>query len=368
MLSPHSIRKQTLWRHPPLHRNGAAEARVTVVIPCYNYGRYLSACVRSALDQEGVRVDLVIVDDASTDDSAEVAARLAASNDRVKLIRNDKNSGPVSTFNRGLEHARGEFLVRLDADDLLTPGSLARAVTVARQLPSVGLIYGHPLHFTADRLPCARSKVTAWTVWPGLEWLGDRCRSGYNVITSPEAVMRMSVVERVGGQQPLAHTHDMEMWLRIAAFSDVAYIHGVDQAWHREHSASLSARKVDGYRDLVERHLAFETLFRGVAGGNPRVAKLRAVAMTAIARSALQSAIHCLDHGQANSPQMQRFLEVANQTGSDLTELPEWRALMRRFSRDPQSLARDPAILLERIMRRLSDTLKWRRWHRSGVF
>ena len=76
-------------------------------------------------------------------------------------------------------------------------------------------------------------RVRSWTVWPGRQWLADRCRSGLNVITSPEVVVRTSVIRRVGGQQPLAHTHDMEMWMRISAFSDVGRVDGPDQAWHR---------------------------------------------------------------------------------------------------------------------------------------
>ena len=62
----------------------------------------------------------------------------------------------VATFNDGAKTATGEFLVRLDADDLLTPGSLARATQLARAYPSVGLVYGHPIHFSTESLPESR--------------------------------------------------------------------------------------------------------------------------------------------------------------------------------------------------------------------
>ncbi|WIY54205.1 glycosyltransferase family 2 protein [Devosia sp. YIM 151766] len=342
-------------------------ARISVVIPCHNYARYLPAAVDSVLSQEGVSVDIIIVDDASSDESADVATSYMRRDSRVRLIRHEQNAGPVVTFNHGLEYVQGEFLVRLDADDLLTPGSLQRAVAVARRFPSVGLIYGHPLHFSGPMPPRFRDKVAAWTVWRGIDWLADRCRSGFNVITSPEVMMRMSVVERVGGQQPLEHTHDMEMWLRLAAFADVAYIHGADQAWHREHPASLSARKVDNYRDLVERHLAFETLFAGIAGKNPEIARLRESAMEAIARSALHAAIHCYDHGLGSSPAVERYLDVARRVGCP-TNLPEWKMLQRRIIVGPERAPRHPAVMIDRIVRRFENASKWRRWHREGIF
>jgi glycosyltransferase involved in cell wall biosynthesis len=94
---------------------------VTVVVPCYNYARFLPAAVDSALAQDGVQVKVLIVDDASTDGSAEVARSLAGRDGRVRLIARPRNGGPVASFNDGLAAADGEYLIRLDADDLLTP-------------------------------------------------------------------------------------------------------------------------------------------------------------------------------------------------------------------------------------------------------
>ncbi len=123
----------------------AMPATVTVVIPCYNYARYLPAAVASALSQHAADVDVIVVDDRSTDDSLAVARELADADARVRVIAHESNAGPVQTFNDGLAAARGEFLVRLDADDMLTPGSLRRALAVMQHFPSVGLAYGHPI-------------------------------------------------------------------------------------------------------------------------------------------------------------------------------------------------------------------------------
>src|SRR4051812_4578035 len=104
-------------------------SRVDVVIPCYNYGRYLAACVDSVLSQDGVDVRALIIDDASTDDSVRMARALAASDERVRLRCHPRNRGHIATYNEGLlEWADAEYLVLLSADDLLVAGALRRAV------------------------------------------------------------------------------------------------------------------------------------------------------------------------------------------------------------------------------------------------
>lgn len=343
---------------------------VAVVVPCFNYGRFLPAAVGSVLAQPGVDVSVVVVDDASTDDSLEVARSLAAADPRVQVIAHESNRGPVETFNDGLAAARGDYLVRLDADDLLTPGSLARAVAVGEALPDVGLVYGHPVHFHGD--PPAprrgRDRASGWTVWPGTQWLADRCADGTNVITSPEVVMRMSVVERVGGQQPLAHTHDMEMWFRIAAFADVAYVRGCDQALHREHADSLSARKVDDVKDLEQRLEAFEVLFAGVVGGVPGAAVLRSTALRAVALRALEIASHRLDRGRASESVTQGLAAVALRAWPEVVGQPAWARLQRRLQAPGGWSPRRPAAVLASAASRVEAERAVWRWERHGVY
>src|SRR5262245_16993901 len=115
---------------------------VSVVIPCYNYGHYLPDAVGSALSQDGVEVEVVIVDDKSTDNSAEVAAALAAGDPRVRLIRHETNLRHIATYNDGLDAVTGDYVLLLSADDLLTPGALHRAAQLMEAEPTVGMVYG----------------------------------------------------------------------------------------------------------------------------------------------------------------------------------------------------------------------------------
>jgi glycosyltransferase involved in cell wall biosynthesis len=337
---------------------------VSVVIPCYNYARFVGDAIASALGQDGVDVEVIVVDDASPDASADVVREIAAHDDRVRLIVHAENRGPVDTFNDGLAGVRGDYVVRLDADDLLTPGSLARATALAEAHPTVGLVYGHPLHFSGDVRPEPRTRTNAWTVWNGRSWLRARCRTGVNVITSPEVLMRRSVVDVVGGQRPLPHTHDMEMWLRIAAVSDIAYVHGADQAWHREHNASLSQSIDPGFGDIADRRDAFRTLFDWSGPHLPETDELRLVAERALADEATTRILHLHDRGQAVPALVAALAEFADSLEVESSPAVQ-RTLRTALARGGSRSARGT---IRAVRRRVAREVGERRWHRDGVY
>ncbi len=99
---------------------------VTVLMTVFNAGPYLDAAIRSIVEQTYRNWEFVIVDDASTDGSADVAEAWARRDARVRVIRNDANKGQTPCLNQGLREARGEWVARQDADDFSLPERLAR--------------------------------------------------------------------------------------------------------------------------------------------------------------------------------------------------------------------------------------------------
>jgi glycosyltransferase involved in cell wall biosynthesis len=283
----------------------------------------------------------------------------------VRLVEHDVNLGAVRTFNDGLALITGDYVVRLDADDLLTPGSLARAAAVMEATPSVGLVYGHPLHFT-HALPRPRQTPRRWTVWSGAEWLRQRCRTGVNVITAPEVMMRRTVVDDVGGQRDLTHSHDMEMWLRIASVSDVAFIHGVDQAWHRKHGASLSQSVDPDFGGMNDRLEAFVELLSSPDRPIAAAAELRAMAQNALSEEALGRIIRLYDlgrHGTQVETELWRFADGLSGDG-----LPSARRRRAERLRESGSRSRLSVRLLRRGVIRVRTQREFARWRRKGVF
>lgn len=227
--------------------------RVSVVVPCYNYARFLAAAVGSVTSQTGVDVDVLIIDDCSTDGTRRLAESLAEKDQRIRVVVHGRNVGHIATFNEGIASAEGDYLVLLSADDLLTPGSLARATALLEAHPSVGFVYGSAVLFEREPVPPARDADDGWTIWNGRDWIEERCGIGSNAACSPEVVMRTSLQHQIGEYRPqLPHTADMEMWLRAAVVGDVGRIEGADQAFYRQHPDSLTralcVRLTDGLR------------------------------------------------------------------------------------------------------------------------
>lgn len=106
---------------------------VSVVMPVFNVERYLERAVRSALEQEGPPLELVIVDDASTDGTLALARRLAEADPRVRVIAGEVNRASGACRNEGARAARGEWVAVLDADDAYRPGRLKRLVELAER-------------------------------------------------------------------------------------------------------------------------------------------------------------------------------------------------------------------------------------------
>ena len=218
-------------------------SRVDVVIPCYNYGKFLTECVTGALDdQPCTDVRILIIDDASQDDSAEIARKLAGADDRIEVRVHSVNRGHIASYNEGLlDWADGDYCVLISADDVLAPGALNRAADLMDAHPEVGFVYGKVVRFAdGEKLPPARTTSCPPTIWPGRWWLEQRFEEAHTCIFSPEVVVRTSVQHQVGGYNAnLYHTADHEMWLRLAAHADVGFVHA-DQAYKRRHDNMMS--------------------------------------------------------------------------------------------------------------------------------
>lgn len=341
---------------------------VSAVIPLYNYGCFLAECVESILAQEDVDIDVLIIDDASTDDSLAVARSIAARDDRVRVKANPANMGMVPTINEGLWEVDGEYLLKFDADDILTPGALARATALLDAYPSVGFVYGFPVVFRSSPPPPARTRVRSWTVWSGEDWLQIRCRKGSNVIYQPEVVMRSSAVHQAGKYKvELPHGSDFEMWLRLATLGDVGRINGAHQGYYRLHDQSMQRTVNAGHLlDLQAHRDVYEALFTE-AGDKLPVPRLRSLARRALALNALDKASRAYDEGRGDEEPVREYLALALDVYPDACKLSQWRSVRRRLGRAPDHAAALPSAHARRAWRNFSDRMEWRRWRWSGT-
>jgi hypothetical protein len=365
----HRLVRQALVRRPSVRPAPGRRPLVSVIIPSYNYAAYLGGTVRSVLEQEAVDLQVIIVDDASADDSADVADRIAATDGRVLVIRHQRNAGHTAAFNTGYAAATGEFIIRLDSDDQLTPGSLARSAALFDAFPDVGLVYGHPVHFSGSVPETAREHVRSWSIWPGPDWIAERCRTGVNCITSQEAMVRASVMREVGPLSPeIKVATDLHLWLRIAAVSDVGRVDGCDQAFHRIHPASITGgAQYTQLVDLAERKSVFDHFLGGAGADLSRSAELAETVRARLAREALLQACRAYDRGRTAAVDVAAFTDFASGASPRARELRQWRALRRRQFLGARLAATPPFFTASAIARRIGHQARYRRWQRTGL-
>jgi glycosyltransferase involved in cell wall biosynthesis len=114
---------------------------LSVIVPCFNYARYLPDCVNSLLGQRGIDdFELILIDDASSDETA--AIMRSYTDPRIRTYFHEKNAGHVRTMTEGLLAARGELVARIDPDDRVRPDFFSQIVDTFRRFPDVGLVYG----------------------------------------------------------------------------------------------------------------------------------------------------------------------------------------------------------------------------------
>ena len=277
---------------------------VDVVIPCYNYAHYLNACVESVLSQRGVSVRILIIDDASPDNTPEVAARLCAADPRVNYVRNEKNLGLIGTLNRGvLDWASADYTLAISADDFLLPDALARADWVMDRHRDVHLVFGQARIVADDRLPVtsASGLVPEAQVISGAAYLRRSCEVG-TPAPSPSVLVRTSAQKRLGGYcAKFPHTSDMELWMRFAANGPIGVLREV-QAGYRWHGANMTLaytnRAVSDRRERIATcEYVYETCGAGVSGFADWIAGMK----LAFAREAIYSAGRAVEEGDRNA-------------------------------------------------------------------
>jgi hypothetical protein len=182
--------------------------RATVLTAVYNGAPWLAQSLDSVLTQEFTDFELVVVDDASSDESPAILAAVA--DPRLRVLRNPRNLGLTASLNRGLELARGDVILRHDADDLSLPGRFARQMALLDARPEVGVCggfatmvdgQGRPLDIY--RVPADHGPI-AWAVGFG------------HAFAHPAVAVRTGLLRAASGYDPhWPVAQDQELWTRL---------------------------------------------------------------------------------------------------------------------------------------------------------
>ena len=184
--------------------------KATVIIPVYNGAAYVADAIKSALDQTERDIEVIVVDDGSTDGT--IAAVRRFTDPRLRLIR-QANAGPSAARSRGIAAAGGVWVGFLDADDSWRAGKVAAHLARAAEMPEAGLSYSSVLvsDLTGSLIQVLHADREGWVLEPLL--FGNFVWGG-----GSSAMVRRDVFDRVGGFDPnIKYGEDWELWLRVAS-------------------------------------------------------------------------------------------------------------------------------------------------------
>lgn len=186
----------------------ATPPRISVVIPCYDQGHFLGDAVASLAAQKNAPAEVIVVDDGSRDDSAAAARRLASEFPALHIrVIATENHGLAQARNTGIEQAAGDWILPLDADDMLSPGYLDEAVAAIRNAPWANLVFANVRQFGAGDQP-----------WDPCDYRPDRIA---HIDTFPyAAVYRKRLWELAGGYDPSLPwgAEDWNFWIRCSEY------------------------------------------------------------------------------------------------------------------------------------------------------
>lgn len=222
---------------------------ISVVVPCHNAAPFLARTLAAIVAQSWRELEIVLVDDGSTDDS--VAVALATGDERLRIIRQEASGGPSGPRNRAIAEARGRYIFFCDADDVMHPGKIERQVRVFEQHPAVALVFTDFEVIDADGQVLEPSFIAQYDTLKRIVAAGPGPDGGLrreqlldgllraNFIGTSGVAVRKAVLDDVGVFDPsLASSEDLDLWLRIARRHACAFLDMIGHAYRR-HPGSL---------------------------------------------------------------------------------------------------------------------------------
>ena len=268
---------------------------VSVIMPVYNAERYLRAAIDSILAQSFHRFELLIIDDGSTDGSMEIVRSYTDS--RIRVF-SEPHRGLVAALNKGLTEARGDYIARMDADDVSKPERLCKQVAYMQSHPETPLVGCWARLIDAKGKPTGNSKMP-----PTQGWRLRVALCGANQFVHGSVMMRREAVLQVGGYRAaFVTTEDYDLWLRLGEVGVLANL--AEPLYElRVHQSSKTACEGDMVETCAQcaRRAALQRCLSGRDHlGYARLPSLRAPGATSRGRLPAEGAVTIADWAEAH--------------------------------------------------------------------
>lgn len=233
--------------------DNSSQPLVSILIPVYNREKYLAECIQSALDQTWQQIEVIVVDNASTDGTWAICQDFARKDSRVRIFRNDTNIGPVRNWQRSMEEAAGTYGKILFSDDLISPEYLERTLPYLAD-ENVGFVFS--AIEIAER-PGTGGEPLQWRpssgTWPAIDFIRESLLGGKVPVSPGAALFRLSDLRNnlkldipsLAGTDFTRYGAGPDLLLYLltaAAYPQIAY-HSEPLIFFRSHPESISIRE-----------------------------------------------------------------------------------------------------------------------------
>lgn len=203
---------------------------VTIICLCYNQEKYVAESLFSAINQDYPFIEVIIVDDFSTDNSKETIQKWLVDYPEIQFIANETNLGSTKSFNKALQLAKGDYIIDLACDDILLPNCVSLQVRAFQQsqFKNLGVVYGNAElinekgDFYFYYFPVDSNKKTIEKRETGNIYLS--VISGGNSICSVSSMVKKSVFDALNGYDEDLAYEDLDLWIRASRVYDFDYI------------------------------------------------------------------------------------------------------------------------------------------------
>jgi glycosyltransferase involved in cell wall biosynthesis len=232
---------------------------VSVILPAYNAERYIAAAVQSLLNQTFGDFELIVINDGSTDGTSAILHDLASKNPRIQLVSRP-NTGYVAALNEGIELAKGEFIARMDADDLSLPTRFEKQVAYLRVNPDCVLLGSNVAQMDVAGLVIGPMADIAY----GHDAITHALlRRGWPIV-HPAVMMRTDAVRKVGGYVvEYCPNEDHDLFLKLGEIGRLENLPEV-LVHYRKHDGSQSTQKVEQTITIISRIIIEACRRRGI--------------------------------------------------------------------------------------------------------
>lgn len=231
---------------------------VSVIMPVYNADKYVAQAIESILDQTFMNFELLILNDGSTDHTEEEVQRF--DDNRIRYIRHASNEGLINTLNEGIQKAYGEFIARMDADDVALPDRLFRQVEFLLRHPDHALCASS--YVVMNKTGRLRHSVSLPEADQGIRTL----LFFGNCICHSSVMFRKKALDGEGYRASFLWCEDYELWTRLSAWHKMAIIQE-PLVRYRIHGSNVSIKNRKEMLSNVSRISAYQLERMGIAYG-----------------------------------------------------------------------------------------------------